>query len=131
MAILVTGHGNFATGIMSAIEVIIGESPATMAVDLGSEAPHEFERRLDEAIMQANRSAGVLVCADLPGATPFTCAARMTREHSDIRVIAGANLPMLLEVLTQRGAQSPEELAQLAQTAGRQGIVQWESTTAP
>ena len=67
---------------------------------------------------------GVLVFVDLLGGTPFNQAMMISQDISDVEVVTGANLPMLIELLLTRGAGSTlAELADQAVTVGQTGIV--------
>ncbi|PRX98133.1 PTS sugar transporter subunit IIA [Allonocardiopsis opalescens] len=128
VAVVVAGHGRSASGLLSAVEVIVGPQQASAALDLEEgEAPEGFGARLRETAAALDGGEGVLVLADLPGATPFTSAARLTRELPGLAVVAGVNVPMLLEVLTRRAGTALAELAELAEGAGRQGVVRWSA----
>lgn len=130
VGVLVAGHGQAASGLLSAARLIAGEQPASAALDLGpAEPPDGFGARLAAAAGRLDRGGGVLVLADLPGATPFTAAARLTRQRS-AAVVAGVNLPMLLEVLLQRAGRALDDVAGLAESAGRAGVVGWPAPAA-
>lgn len=82
--------------------------------DVCTAAMRQELRDLDEG-------KGVLVLADVYGATPFNLAAEHEPGRNMLRV-AGLNLPMLLRVLNypEKGLQ---ELAEIARDGGRSGVV--------
>lgn len=128
VGVVIAGHGVFASGALSACEVIIGAPDAVAAVDLAAhEDPAGFGGRLAAAVAAADRGAGVLVATDLPGATPFNAAVRLTRGATPIEVVAGVNLPMLLETLLSRDGAALADVAGTARSAGRNGVVRWET----
>jgi mannose/fructose/sorbose-specific phosphotransferase system IIA component len=131
VAVLLAGHGAMAPGLVSAVEVILGPQEACVAVALADDdSPERFQERLGEAVDGIDGGAGVVVLADLPGATPFSSAARLAHARSGVEVVSGVNLPMLLEVLTQRDGQSLDEVAATAADAGARGVVRWSAPTA-
>ncbi len=69
----------------------------------------------------STRGDGVLVLADLYGATPCNIAERLPRSACTCSCVSGLNLPMLLRVLNYP-EQSLDELAQTAASGGRSGI---------
>lgn len=71
---------------------------------------------------------GVLVLADMFGATPCNVAARLIDGHAS-RLIAGVNLPMLLRTLSYLH-EPLEALVSRAITGGTQGVMQ-VAVTAP
>ena len=51
IGILVTGHGRFATGITSALELVLGKQECFEAVDFpDGDTKTELERNMDEAL---------------------------------------------------------------------------------
>lgn len=78
-------------------------------------------RTLRQELRDLDEGKGVLVLADIYGASPFN----LTAEHEPGRTmarVAGLNLPMLLRVLNypELGLQ---ELAEVARDGGRSGVV--------
>ncbi|PSL00684.1 PTS system N-acetylgalactosamine-specific IIA component/PTS system mannose-specific IIA component [Murinocardiopsis flavida] len=127
VGVVVAGHGVFASGALSACEVIIGAPEAVVALDLAAhEDPAGFGARMAEAVASVDHGAGVLVATDLPGATPFNAAVRLTRGGTPVEVVAGVNLPMLLETLLSRDGAALADVAGTARSAGRNGVVRWE-----
>ena len=58
------------------------------------------------------------------GGTPFNGLLMNTQMVPGVEVVAGTNLPMLLEVLTTRTPESTtQELVDCAVEAGKQGVV--------
>ena len=79
-------------------------------------------RRLTERHAQElDQGDGVLVLADLYGATPCNIGLSLGAIGVELRCVSGLNLPMLLRVLNY--AQKPlDELAEIAASGGRGGI---------
>jgi mannose/fructose/sorbose-specific phosphotransferase system IIA component len=126
VAVVLAAHGAMAPGLLSAVEVILGPQPSCRALALADDdSPERFQERLAATVDELDAGAGALVLADLPGATPFSSAARLAHARAGVEVVAGANLPMLLEVLTQRDGQSLGEAAATAAEAGARGVVRW------
>jgi len=70
---------------------------------------------------ELNSGDGVLILTDLYGATPSNIACRLTR-FSDVMVVAGLNLSMLIRVLNYPEL-SLTEMAERAVDGGRQGVM--------
>jgi mannose/fructose-specific phosphotransferase system component IIA len=125
VGVVLAGHGAFGPGLASAVDVILGPQPGFGVLELAEDdSPERFQQRLEEAVEAVDGGAGVLVLADLPGATPFSAAARLSRSRPGVEVVGGANVPMLLDVLTQR-AGDVSEVAAVAAAAGPAGIARW------
>jgi hypothetical protein len=100
IALIVTGHGNFATGICSALKLIAGDNEHILAVDF--EAQHNIrnlENNLKTAFDSLKDVGSIVVFSDIAGGSPFKSASELKYKYSDkdIEVVAGANLPMLIE----------------------------------
>ncbi|MDD7268107.1 MAG: PTS fructose transporter subunit IIA [Lachnospiraceae bacterium] len=103
IGLIVTGHGHFATGLGSALELIAGVNEQVVTVDF--EADHTIEtltQNLNAAIDRLSGCDGVLVLSDLAGGSPFKTAVecKFARPELKMEVIAGTNLPLLIEGAT-------------------------------
>lgn len=95
--LIVTGHGNFASGMLSALELIAGEQEHIHGVDFPeSFSTEELKEKLQEMIESSGNQ--VLIAADLAGGSPYHIAVTLMSEFTEkkIRVVAGVNLPMIL-----------------------------------
>lgn len=127
VGVVLTGHGEFASGLASAVNMIAGDYPCFRVVTFEeSDAATYPDRLLDTMRELRSQTDGLLVLCDLLGGTPFNLSMMATQEVSDVEVVAGANLPMLVEVLNANAAKEPPALAELlecALSAGRAGVV--------
>jgi mannose/fructose/sorbose-specific phosphotransferase system IIA component len=124
IGIVVASHCDFAKAIIASAEMIAGAQENVTAVCLSLDDNLESCREaIQAAIRQVDLGRGVLVLIDLFGGTPCNAAALSLRDYC-CPVVAGVNLPMLIEVVTSRDSvASVEELAALAVTAGRASIL--------
>ena len=130
LGLLVTGHGHFATGLNSSLELIAGAQPNVAFVDC--EADHSIEilkDNLNKAFDSLKEYDGVLVLSDLPGGSPFKTAVECKFERPDqaIEVIAGTNLPLLIASSTMTAVfESPLDLAEAMIPEGKDSIFRFE-----
>lgn len=127
VGIIVTGHGKFATGMLSSLELIAGEQENLIGVDfLEEDTTESLEKMIEEAINKLGND--VLVLSDLAGASPFRAAAGLSQKMTDknIEVISGTNLGMILEVALCRDGMSSAELLEMAVNAGNSAIKTFE-----
>lgn len=134
VGVVVVGHGRSASALLAAAEGIVGP-PAlqgVIAVDAGAGEDADLRARMCDAVVAADRGAGVLLIADMFGASPCSCGIRMASGHP-LSVVAGLNLAMLLKLATlDRAALAPAELATACSDSGRRAItVSTPSTTPP
>ena len=112
--IILASHGEFAEGILQSAQMIFGEQENLVAATLmPNEGPEDLKAKLDAAVESFGEDAEVLFMVDLWGGTPFNQANVI---HSEITertaIVAGLNLPMLLEALGARmGIDKSHDLA--------------------
>lgn len=126
--IIVTGHGHFPTGILSAIELVAGKPENVEGVDFESgQSSDDLMRAMNEAVLKLEGD-DILILADLVGGTPFNMAVRLQAEMTDknLKVMAGTNMPALVEAVFSRGFVSFEDLLPMIKRAGVDGIVDLE-----
>lgn len=130
VGLLVTGHGHFATGLGSALKLITGNTENIVYVDF--EETHSTEtltENLNAAFETLKDCDGVLVLTDLAGGSPFKCAVecKFARTDQAIEVIAGCNLPVLIEgSMTMGTLDSPYDLAEALIPVGKDYIIRFE-----
>lgn len=122
--IIVTGHGQFARGLVSGLEMIAGTYDLLQAVpfleaDDSQELLRTFSRLYEEM------DGDVLVLADLAGGSPFQMAVLASRPWADVEVIGGANQPMLLEAVMSRQVMDVHELAKMLVDTGKSGVARF------
>jgi PTS system N-acetylgalactosamine-specific IIA component len=104
---VLTGHGDFSVGLASSVKMIAGPQEEFDVVPFHEDEAGEFPQKLADAIAaSAERNDGVIVFCDLMGGTPFNQAMMKMQTAPGVEVVAGTNLPMLLEVLTTRTPES-------------------------
>ncbi|HEL0023400.1 PTS sugar transporter subunit IIA [Streptococcus equi subsp. zooepidemicus] len=128
ISIIVIGHGHFASGIVSSLELIAGKQEGITAIDFTAEMTADDVHERLSAVLQPKAQA--LVLCDLLGGTPFKVAATLMEELSDttLDVLSGLNLAMLMEAVFTRQEQLDLEqtVAKLLTTA-KEGISNWKS----
>ncbi|KAF1302797.1 MULTISPECIES: PTS sugar transporter subunit IIA [Enterococcus] len=123
---ILTGHGSFAPGLSGAAQMITGPQENLDLIPFEAEMdPKLFEQNLQKSIEKCVENCKeVIVFTDLLGGTPFKTAMLLTQHMKNVEVIAGTNLPILLEFLGSRIFQESSEqlIPQLVET-GKQGII--------
>ena len=125
VGIVLASHGAFADGIFQSGEMIFGEQPNVAHVILKpDEGPEDVKKKMQEAVASLDNQDEVLFLVDLWGGTPFNQASSLVKEHEDKwTIVAGMNLPMVIEALTQRfSVESAREIARAIVPTGNDGI---------
>ena len=131
VGIIITGHGHFATGLGSGLQLVTGIKENVVLVDF--EADHSTDvlnKNLNAAFDELKECDGVLVLADLAGGSPFKIAVERKCGCNDqkIEVIAGTNLPMLIEgAMMMSSFDCPSEMAESLIQTGKDYIARFES----
>ena len=126
VGILLVTHNGLGDSFVDCVRHVLGEVPhnlKTLSV-LASDDPKQKLVEGEALIKQLDLGGGVLILADVFGATPSNIGRQLCHAER-VRGVAGLNLPMLLRVMRQPGKTLPE-LVRIAIEGGRDCIVQIE-----
>ncbi len=121
--ILVVAHNGLGESLVDCVAHVLGSVPQNLEV-LSVYASDDPQQKLEEGrtlIKQLDSGNGVLILADIFGATPSNVARQLCHEEH-VMGVAGVNLPMLLRVVCYPNKTMPE-LARIALEGGRECIV--------
>lgn len=123
VGILLVAHNGLGDSLIDCVRHVLGEVPPNLKV-LTVLAGDDPQLKLVEGqslIKRLDTGGGVLILADIFGATPSNIARQLCHvEH--VMGVAGVNLPMLLRVVCSPN-KTMQELAQIAVEGGRECIV--------
>lgn len=115
---IVAGHGEFAAGLVSAVEQITGRGDQLLPVAITGLSAEDIEALLRDKML----TTGVrVVFTDLQAGSCTMAARRVLRGLTDAVVVCGTNLPLLLDFVFNDRA-TPSEAAQHAAERGRAAI---------
>jgi len=121
VGIIAISHGPFSKALIKSVEMVYGKQDKVEAISLDpGESVENLKNRINEIIKEFQVDE-VLVMVDLLGGTPYN-ASSLEIENSNINVITGLNMPMLLEILPFRN-ETLEKISSIATEAGKNGIV--------
>lgn len=117
IGIVVTGHGNFATGLTSSVKLIAGMPEQYVPVDfVEGMSSEDLVAKLAAAFDSLKDcDGGIMVFTDLVGGSPFKMSAEMAVTMADkykLAILSGTNLGMLIEASMSR--QFADDAATLA-----------------
>jgi PTS system N-acetylgalactosamine-specific IIA component len=115
---IIAGHGDFASGLISAIEAITGRGDLFLPISGRGHSAASLEELLRSAI---ERTGVRVVFTDLHAGSCTMAARRVLRDRDDVLFVAGANLPMLLDFAMSSDGE-PIEAARHAIERGRAAI---------
>ena len=97
IGILVAGHGHFATGIRSAVELILGEQENFVAVDFPEgDTKTELEVNINEALQELSEMEHILIFCDIISGSPFNVS--LMKAGSPGRLWTSAGIRRTLKV---------------------------------
>ncbi|OGS99599.1 MAG: PTS fructose transporter subunit IIA [Gallionellales bacterium RBG_16_56_9] len=126
VGILLVTHNGLGDSLADCVRHVLGEVPHNLKV-LSVLAEDDPQRKLAEGqalIKQLDTGGGVLILADIFGATPSNIGRQLCHAKR-VMGVAGVNLPMLLRVVCYPNKTMPE-LAKIAVEGGRESIVYME-----
>ena len=119
MKILIVGHGEYATGMKSAIKLLTGVNNNIDAINLNEELTHNDYTMMVQEYVANNKD--LVIFADMTGGAPFQIASRevLLNETSDNQfVIGGVSVGCILEVVMNTLVlNSEDELKDIINTA--------------
>jgi PTS system N-acetylgalactosamine-specific IIA component len=128
IGIIVTGHGNIATGINSSIKLIAGEQDDFLCIDFTAHmSAEDFRDDLEDAIESLSYCDNILLLADLQGGTPFKSALELCVTNDRLALIGGINLPLVLESCFSREfADNFNDFVKQIELAGKNSLNKFE-----
>lgn len=126
VGVLLVTHNGLGDSFVDCIKHVLGEVPGnlkTLSV-LAGDDPQQKVVEGQAFIKQLDTGSGVLILADVYGATPSNVGRQLCHAERVLGV-AGLNLPMLLRVMCCPNNNLPE-LAEIAIKGGRECIVHME-----
>ncbi|MEO8778696.1 MAG: PTS fructose IIA subunit family protein [Rhodanobacter sp.] len=123
VGVLLMTHESVGKALISAVHHVMPKLPLrVIAVEVPPQSDPEVMRSLTaHHARELDHGDGVLILADLYGATPCNIGLSLGALGIHLRCVSGLNLPMLLRVLNY--PEKPlDELAEVAASGGRGGI---------
>ncbi|MBJ3813739.1 PTS mannose transporter subunit IIAB [Shimwellia pseudoproteus] len=124
IAIVIGTHGWAAEQLLKTAEMLLGEQENVGWIDFvpGENAETLIEKYTAQ-LAKLDTSKGVLFLVDTWGGSPFNAASRIVVDKEHYEVVAGVNIPMLVETFMARDDDpSFDELVSLAVETGREGV---------
>lgn len=115
---IVAGHGDFAAGLVSAVEVITGRGGLLIPVAVPGLCAEDIEKLLRDRMAENGLK---VIFTDLQAGSCTMAARRILRGLDDTVLVAGANLPTLLDFVFAE-EMSPVDAARHSAERGRAAI---------
>ncbi|HBI05788.1 MAG TPA: PTS mannose transporter subunit IIAB [Erwinia persicina] len=124
IAIMIGTHGWAAEQLLKTAEMLLGEQENVGWIDfVPGENAETLMEKYQTRLAEMDSAQGVLFLVDTWGGSPFNAASRLVVDKENYDVVAGVNIPMLVEVLMARDDNPTfDELVALAVETGREGV---------
>ncbi len=122
IGVIIVAHGGLADAFAETVEMIVGRSDNFKACSFpqGSDA-EQLRKMLKQSINDVDDGSGVVILTDMFGGTPSNISLSFL-DGSNIEVITGVNLPMVITALTKRTGRSMDELVRVLKSSGCNNI---------
>jgi PTS system mannose-specific IIA component len=122
IGVVVVTHGQLATELVNAAEMIVGDLPQLTAVSIGwHDEANDAREDIARAIERVRGEEGVLLLTDMFGGTPSNLGMTFL-EKDGLEVITGVNLPMLIKLASARHSTDLLAVAKEMRDHGRNAI---------
>ena len=122
IGIVLVSHGDLASGLLRAAEIIAGKIENTVTVDISPKmGMEEIHSTVEAAIRTVDTGKGVLLLIDMFGGTPSNIGLSFLATHA-VEVVTGVNLPMMVKLPMAREEMSLPELAKHLLEYGQRNI---------
>ena len=115
---IIAGHGEFAAGMISAVQQITGRGSMLRGISAAQLTAGDL---MDLLRTTVDETGVRVVFTDLQAGSCSMASRRLLRERPDVLLVAGANLPMLLDFVMADGVP-PQEAARHAIERGKAAI---------
>ncbi len=119
---LVAGHGDFAAGLISAVEAVTGRGEILDPIEVKGLCGEDIQLLLSQRL-KAN--GATVIFTDLQAGSCTMAARRLLREMPGVLLASGANLPMLLDFVMS--SAEPQEAARAAVERAKAAISVYEA----
>lgn len=124
--IIITGHNNFASGILSSLTMIAGAKDNIFAVDFLSDDNDESLESKFNKIISDNKDSEILFVCDLMGGTPFKVTSKLAFTNDSYEVVTGINLGGLIDTSMKLDKMSIGELKISCKDASIKSVIPLE-----
>lgn len=124
IGIVLVGHGTLAIAVLRSVESVLGHSvPGMAAVGAAvDDTLATLKAKIAVAATSVEEGEGTIILTDMYGDTATNVSMELACE-GHIQVVTGANLPILMKVISARHEMALEELASFIVEYGRDHIM--------
>jgi len=120
---IIIAHGSLGRALIEAVQAIMGTHEGLFDISVENMSAKEIYDRLASIVKDPQSDdEGVVVMACLRGGSSWNVASAVAEGKKYVKVISGANLPMILTFLTKRKSHTMTELVSVMHDEAVKGI---------
>ncbi|WP_088810239.1 MULTISPECIES: PTS sugar transporter subunit IIA [Listeria] len=119
--IILVSHGKLALGMKDTLDMIIGEKNEVIAFAAYSD-DEPFEEKIREKVHAEYQQKSIIIVTDILGGSVNNEMLKLMQTFPNIHLLAGMNLPLIIELATYPNAFSKLEMAEVV-AASKAAIV--------
>lgn len=132
--IILLSHGEFATGLRSALEMFAGDQVNDVfAVGLKKgESAEQFGKRFAQVMTTVEQSAGLVLLADIVGGSPLTTACNILAQTGRLEgtiILGGMNFPLALNAVLYKDTLDEKQFVKTVLAEASAALQQFEPET--
>ena len=129
IGLIISGDGNFASGLHTSLKLIVCESNNIEYVDFEeTDSIEDLRKKYYNSLENLDNCDSILALSDLAGGSPFKTLVEIKTEiEKPMEVVSGTNLPMILEIsMSKDFSNDLNSLTESSIEIGKNGIVKFD-----
>ncbi len=123
ISLIIGTHGNLSKELINSAELIYGKLENVNYITfLPGEGQNDLINKYKDIVNKLDKDPKILFLVDLFGGSPFNAASILAFDNVNIDVVAGVNLPMLLEVYSNLDNSTLNELVEIAINSAQKSV---------
>lgn len=120
--IIISGHGHYATGLQSSIQLIAGDYDNVYYVDFTKDDSDVTLKQKISSLVDEHIKSPILFICDILGGTPFKVAAEISNEKDNYQVVCGCNLISIIDAIFNKEGYDIAQLAKFVVESSKESV---------
>lgn len=126
MRYILASHGPFAKAALASVEMIVGKQENVDVLEVGFDTTLDGMKGEIIEIISKTAEDYVIFC-DILGGTPFNASIKVLHEFTNLSIVTGFNLPMLIEIFVSQ-LDSREQIVEKVKEIHPESLNVFDST---
>lgn len=119
--IILASHGEFSQGLKQTASMIIGDEGNIFALSAFRDEDEPIKNQVERLLEEIGYD-DVYLLTDIFGGSVNNDLLAIQQEHSEVHLLAGMNLPLVISIATQAGKITAEQLDMILEES-RRGLI--------